>query len=58
MCIDLMLTKSCRISQNSCATKNGFSDFHKKIVTVMKIYYQTQKPKIINFCEQGKEGNE
>ena len=46
-CIDLMLTSSYRSFQNSCAIETGLSDFHKMIVTVMKAYFQKQKPKVI-----------
>ena len=48
-CIDLMLTSSYRSFQNSCAIETGLSDFHKMIVTVMKEYFQKQKPKVITY---------
>ena len=48
-CIDLMLTRSYRSFQNSCAIETGLSDFHKMIVTVMKAYFQKQKPKVITY---------
>ena len=48
-CIDLMLTSSFRSFQNSCAIETGLSDFHKMIVTVMKAYFQKQKPKVITY---------
>ena len=39
-CIDLMLTNSNRSFQKSCTIEAGLSDFHKMIVTVLKIYFQ------------------
>ena len=35
-CIDLILTNCPRSFQNSCVIETGLSDFHKKVVTVMK----------------------
>ena len=39
-CIDLMLTNSNRSFQNSSIIETGLPDFHKMIVTVLKIYFQ------------------
>ena len=44
-----MLTSSYRSFQNSCAIETGLPDFHKMIVTVMKAYFQKQKPKVITY---------
>ena len=48
-CIDLILINCPRKFQNSCATETGLSDFHKLVVTVMKITYKKSQPKIINY---------
>ena len=53
-CIDLMLTSSYRSFQNSCAIETGLSDFHKMIVTVMKAYFQKQKPEVITYRDYKK----
>ena len=45
--LDLMLTNSYRSFQNSCAIETGLSDFHRMVVTVMKAYFQKQKPKVV-----------
>ena len=47
--IDVMLTNSYRSFQNSCAIETGLSDFHKMIVTILKIYFQKKEPKIIQY---------
>ena len=49
ICIDLIL-KNCPGSfQNSCVAETGLSDFHKMVVTVMKISYGKSRPKIIHY---------
>ena len=45
-CTDLMLTNSNRSFLNSCAVETGLSDFHKIIVTVLKIYFTKGKLKL------------
>ena len=45
-CTDLMLTNSNRSFLNSCAVETGLSDFHKMIVTVLKIYFTKGKLKL------------
>ena len=44
-CIDLTLRKS----PGSCVIETGLSDFHKMIVTVMKISYRKIEPRVINY---------
>ena len=44
-----MLTNSYRSFQNSCAIETGLSDFHRMVVTVMKAYFQKQKPKVVTY---------
>ena len=39
-CIDLILTNSPGSFQNSCVKETGLADFHKMIVTVMKLSHQ------------------
>ena len=48
-CIDLILTNWSRSFQNFCAIETGLSDFHKLVVTVLKITYKKSKPKIITY---------
>ena len=48
-CIDLVLTKIPKNFQNSSVTETGLSDFHKMVVTVMKMNFQKLEPKIINY---------
>lgn len=52
--IDLILTNSPYIFQNSCAIKTGLSDFHEMIVTAMKSTFQKLKPKIVH-CRDYKQ---
>ena len=44
-----MLTNSYRSFQNSCAIETGLSDFHIMVVTVMKAYFQKQKPTVVTY---------
>ena len=44
--LDLILTNSPYSFQNSCVIETGLSDFHKMIVSVMKITFQKLKPRI------------
>ena len=46
-CIDLFLTNRSRYFQNTSTIKTGISDFRKLVVTVLKMFYKTQEPKII-----------
>ena len=48
-CIDLILTDSSRSFQDTCTVETGLSDFHKLVVTVLKLYFPKQKPNIQNF---------
>ena len=48
-CIDLILTNSPGLFQNSYVVETGLSDFHKMIVTVMKTSYRKSQPKIIHY---------
>ena len=55
--IDLMLTKSVRSFQNSCALETGLSEFHKMTVNALKSYLKKKQPKIISYGDFGKFSN-
>ena len=46
-CIDLLLTNKRQSSQTITVIETGLSDFHKMIVTVMKIHFPKMKPRFI-----------
>ena len=48
-CIDLTLSNHPRSIQNSYVIETGLSDFHRMVLTVMKISYQKLSPKIIKY---------
>ena len=48
-CIDLILTNFSRSFQDTCTVETGFSNFHKLVVTVLKLYFPKQKPNIQTF---------
>ena len=48
-CIDLFLTNRTRSFQNTVTIERGISDFHKMVITVLKVFYKKQKPKIIRY---------
>ena len=42
--------ESCLSSfQNTAAIETGISDFHKMVITILKVFYKNQKPKIIQY---------
>ena len=47
-CVNLFLTNYPRYFQNTSTIETGISDFHKLVVTVLKIFYKKQKPKLFN----------
>ena len=47
--IDLFLTNAPKYFQNSSVREAGLSDFHKMVITVMKMSFQKLEPKIINY---------
>ena len=57
-CIDLMLTNSPRSFQNSMVVETGLSDFHKMTVTVLKMFFQKIKPKVIYYRDYKNYSNE
>ena len=48
-CIDLILTNFSRSFQDTCTVETGFSNFHKLVVTVLKLYFPKQKLNIQTF---------
>ena len=48
-CIDLIITNRPKSIQDSEAIETGLSDFHKMSFTVMKVFYNKQNPKIIQY---------
>ena len=47
--IDLFLTNPPKYFQNSSVREAGLSDFHKMVITVMKMSFQKLEPKIIHY---------
>ena len=43
-CIDLFITNSPLSFQNTIAVSNGLSDFHKMVITVMKMSFKPHSP--------------
>ena len=50
-CIDLIITNRPKSFQESQVIETGLSDFHKMSLTVMKVFYNKQKPKIIQYSK-------
>ena len=48
-CIDLIITNRPKSFQESEVIETKLSDFHKMNLTVMKVFYNKQKPKIIQY---------
>ena len=48
-CIDLIITNRPKSFQESKVMETGLSDFHKMSLTVMKVFYNKQKPKISQY---------
>ena len=57
-CIDRILTNSPYSFQHSCVIEPGLSDFHKMIVSVLKITFQKLKPKIVHYRDYTKFSND
>ena len=53
-CIDLILTNSACNFQGSCVMETGLSDFHRIIVTIMKITFERLPPKIRTYRNYNK----
>ena len=50
-CIDLFLTNCLKSFENTLTMETGLSDFHKLIVTVLKVKHGKVPPKIIQYRE-------
>ena len=48
-CIDLFLTNSPKSFQNTQTIETGLSDFHKLVVTILKMYLPNNPPNVITF---------
>ena len=48
-CTDLIITNRPKYFQESEVIETGLSDFHKMSITVMKVFYNKQKLKIIQY---------
>ena len=48
-CIDLILTNKPLSFKNTYVIETGLSDFHKKIVAVMKIDFPKMKPQVVSY---------
>ena len=48
-CIDLILTNRPRSFHGCHIIETGLSDFHKMTITVMKMYFQKQGPRVIHY---------
>ena len=48
-CIELFIMNRPKSFQNSTLIKTGLSDFHKMSLTVMKVFYKKQRPKIVRY---------
>ena len=48
-CIDLILTNRPKHFQNSLTFETGISDFHKMIITIMKVKFKKMPPKVITY---------
>ena len=47
--IDLIITNRPKSFQESEVIKTGLSDFHKMSLKVMKVFYNKEKPKVIQY---------
>ena len=48
-CIDLLLINRPKCFQSTTTMETGVSDFHKMVITALKVYYKKQKPKTIYY---------
>ena len=53
-CIDLFLTNYPLSFQNTCTITTGLSDFHKMVITVMKMTFQKNPPREIYYRDYKK----
>ena len=57
-CIDLFLKNSAKSFQNTTNVETGLSDFHKLIVTVLKVHFDKQNPRIVKYRNIKRFSNE
>ena len=52
-CNDLILTNKIKSVQTSyiIETGIGISDFHKMVMTVLKVYFKKKRPSVIQYCD-------
>ena len=50
-CTDLVITNRPKSFQEFGVIETGLSDFHKMSLTVMKVFYNKQKPKVIQYTK-------
>ena len=48
-CIDLFLTNRPKCFQSIMTIETGISDFHKIVITILKLFYKKEKLKIIDY---------
>ena len=52
--IDLILTKNPRSFQTKCVIETRLSDFHRMIISVLKVHFRKLPPKIISYNDTEK----
>ena len=57
-CIDLMLTNKSRFFKNSSVLETGLSDFHKMTLTVKRVCFAKQNPKVVYYRDCKKFSND
>ena len=53
-CIDLIITNRPNSFQDTNVIETGLSDFHKLIISVMKMFFKKHRPKIISYKDYKK----
>ena len=57
-CIDLIITNRPKCFQDSMAIETGLSDFHKMVLTVMKVFCKKRNPNIVRYRDYRRFNNE
>ena len=57
-CIDLLLTHFLKSFLKSQTLETDLSDFHKSMLTVLKIHYKKQKPFVVTYRDYKNLSNE
>ena len=58
ICISLILTNFSRSFQDACNIETWVLDFHKLVVTILKLYFPKQKPNIQTFRDDKRFQND